>query len=273
MSSIQLASTSGLYPVLNKEAREIRLVTIVSSLSSSERIECKLAIFPLKDAPQYAALSYVWGDIKETAPITLNDTEVRVTTNLLAALQRLSQKPRGTYFWIDALCINQRSTEEKNYQVPLMRNIYQQAECVLMWLGKEADNSHLAMSMIETWGKTRMRKVILEATETSKVAAAVLENIKDPFNKPSWTAMRYFFERPYWRRIWIVQEVVLSRDAVLICGEIELKFLYLYAAANSWTDLALLTNETSTLIKYHICLGTSQPSMVYKHPISNRRSR
>jgi hypothetical protein len=119
-----------------------------------------------------------------------------------------------------------------------------------MWLGKEADNSHLAMSMIETWGKTRMRKVILEATETSKVAAAVLENIKDPFNKPSWTAMRYFFERPYWRRIWIVQEVVLSRDAVLICGEIELKFLYLYAAANSWTDLALLTNETSTLIKY-----------------------
>lgn len=93
MSSIQLASTSGLYPVLNKEAREIRLVTIVSSLSSSERIGCKLAIFPLKDAPQYAALSYVWGDIKETAPITLNDTEVRVTTNLLAALQRLSQKP------------------------------------------------------------------------------------------------------------------------------------------------------------------------------------
>ncbi|PMD28865.1 heterokaryon incompatibility, partial [Hyaloscypha variabilis F] len=137
-----------------------------------------------------------WGGIKETAPITLNDTEVRVTTNLLAALQRLSQKPRGTYFWIDALCINQRSTEEKNYQVPLMRNIYQQAECVLMWLGKEADNSHLAMSMIETW-------------------AAVLENIKDSFNKPSWTAMRYFFERPYWRRIWIVQEVVLSRHAVL----------------------------------------------------------
>jgi hypothetical protein len=106
---------SGLYQPLNIENREIRLVTIVSEPSLTSSIECKLSAFRLADAPSYIALSYVWGDIKETAPITLNDAEIHVTTNLLAALRRMSAWGPGTYLWIDALCINQNNTEEKSH--------------------------------------------------------------------------------------------------------------------------------------------------------------
>lgn len=39
------------------------------------------------------------------------------------------------YLWIDAICINQATTLEKNHQVSMMGMIYSQAECVIVWLG------------------------------------------------------------------------------------------------------------------------------------------
>jgi len=251
--SVPSASTSSLYQALNKETREIRLVTIASPPSSSECIECRLANFPLKDAPQYTALSYVWGDIKETAPITLNDTEIQVTTNLLAALQRLRREHRGIYLWIDALCINQSSTEEKNHQVPLMRNIYQQATVVMMWLGMEENDGHLAMSTIETWGKAYTVAYMATYKSGGKLGSktlqeAALATIEDPFNELHWTAMRWFFNRPYWRRIWIVQEFALSKQAVVVLGEAKVYFPLLEAAVSLWNGL--VRTESSTLINF-----------------------
>jgi Heterokaryon incompatibility protein (HET) len=159
-------TTSCLYQPLNIENREIRLVTIISEPSLSSSMECKLSTFGLVDAPSYIALSYVWGDIRKTTPITVDDAEIHVTTNLLAALRRMSAWDHGTYFWIDALCINQSNTEEKGHQVSIMRNIYQQAMFVTMWLGVEQDDSNLAMSMIEAWEE---HTIIPTRTWTAKV--------------------------------------------------------------------------------------------------------
>lgn len=124
-------------------------MTVVSQSSTNDNIDCNLATFALSDAPLYRALSYVWGSINETVAITLNDFEFQATTNLFVALQRLCHKPPGTYFWIDALCINQEDMDEKSHQVPFMHHIYLQAQQVMMWLGKEENDSQLAMSMIE----------------------------------------------------------------------------------------------------------------------------
>jgi hypothetical protein len=233
--SVPTATTSRLYQPLSKEQLEIRLVTIVlePSLDSlSSTIDCKLATFALADAPAYIALSYVWGDIKQTAPITLDETEIQVTTNLLAALRRLSNWGQGTYLWIDALCINQSNAEEKCHQVLLMRNIYQQAMFVTMWLGEAQDDSHLAMSKIDAWGKAyyNMEK---DLDNKSKVAAA-LAIIDNPFEETSWKAIRKFLQRPYWKRIWIVQEIALSQQAIMICGGSAFESIYFWFAITFW---------------------------------------
>jgi hypothetical protein len=39
--------------------------------------------------------------------------------------------------WIDALCINQNDVEEKNNHVPFMREIYEYADTVSVWLGED----------------------------------------------------------------------------------------------------------------------------------------
>lgn len=183
-------TTSGLYQPLNIENHEIRLVTIVSEPSLTSSIECKLSTFYLVDAPSYIALQYVWGDIRKTAPITLNDAEIHVTTNLLAALQRMSAWDPGTYLWIDALCIDQSNTEEKSHQVSMTRNIYQQAMFVTMWLGVEQDDSHLAMSMIAAWGRVYYN-ADKDLDSKSRIAAA-LAMLNDPFDEAAWKASTFF---------------------------------------------------------------------------------
>ncbi|KAK8005975.1 hypothetical protein PG991_012272, partial [Apiospora marii] len=39
------------------------------------------------------------------------------------------------YFWIDALCIDQANDREKGHQVGQMKDVYEKAERVIIWLG------------------------------------------------------------------------------------------------------------------------------------------
>ena len=56
--------------------------------------------------------------------------------NLFAALRRLRLEGYAMAFWIDSLCIDQECVDEKNAQIPLMRNIYSSARVVTIWLGE-----------------------------------------------------------------------------------------------------------------------------------------
>jgi hypothetical protein len=42
--------------------------------------------------------------------------------------------------------------------------------------------------------------------------------IEDHLDPCSWTAVRKLFDRPYWRRMWVVQEVALSQMPLFCCG-------------------------------------------------------
>ncbi|KAH9209094.1 heterokaryon incompatibility, partial [Leptodontidium sp. 2 PMI_412] len=83
--------------------------------------------------PQYAALSYVWGDASDTEDITLNGRKVPVTKHLAAALRHVKKHGAKSSFriWVDALCINRQDTQEREQQVPLMQYMYTLADIVL----------------------------------------------------------------------------------------------------------------------------------------------
>lgn len=62
-----------------------------------------------------------------------NGRTLSITESLYNALRRLHDE--HTVLWIDAICIDQSNDAEKNQQVPLMKNIYEAASLVLIWLG------------------------------------------------------------------------------------------------------------------------------------------
>ena len=87
----------------------------------------------------YIALSYTWGLQQAGVSIVLNRKVLVVRRNVASFLRAVTTKFRnhfvnGTYIWIDAICIDQESTEERNHQVRQMGRIYSSAQSVAIWL-------------------------------------------------------------------------------------------------------------------------------------------
>jgi hypothetical protein len=95
----------------------------------------------------FAALSYFWGDVEPAQTIYMNGLSRTITPNLAAALRHLRDPHDFLRIWIDALCINQADLVERAQQVSQMGDIYRQAERVLVWLGPEAEDSHLVFPL------------------------------------------------------------------------------------------------------------------------------
>lgn len=149
-----------------------------------ETINCKLTIHQLdKNTPPYIALSYVWGENEPAAQIVVNGSPFTITPNLHDALKNVRDDETTRVLWVDAICIDQANTGEKNVQLPLMRYIYPQAVYALAYLGPAIDG-YLSKSM-------KTRAVELAA-------------------------------RPYWTRIWIMQEFTRATRVHIQCGHLRI---------------------------------------------------
>jgi hypothetical protein len=120
-----------------RERDEIRLVEILYSTSVPK---VRLCVVDLRKKPSYVALSYSWGAPNEFShadtrcDISINGRHARIMVNLNRFLQHSSESNLNQLFWIDALCINQKDTDEVQYLIQLMPRIYKEASLTLCWL-------------------------------------------------------------------------------------------------------------------------------------------
>jgi hypothetical protein len=150
------------YPPLANPSRDIRLISLQGrsvtsstgqrSLGDEQDICCELSAVPLDKAPPYVALSYTWGDPKDTLAIHVNNNVMHVTRNLHSALLHLRLDCSRT-LWVDAVCIDQQNNVEKSDQVQLMREIYHRAIHVTVWLGPSDDTSDGVMDYLNMLGE------------------------------------------------------------------------------------------------------------------------
>lgn len=88
-------------------------------------------------ACHYEALSYVWGAPSTGNTIQIDSSPLPITANCDAALRSLRLPSQERLLWVDSICIDQtpEGTAERNQQVALMGEIYNQAHDVCIWLG------------------------------------------------------------------------------------------------------------------------------------------
>ncbi|KAF5633204.1 cytochrome P450 monooxygenase cytochrome P450 monooxygenase [Fusarium sp. NRRL 25303] len=152
-----LLPTSSLYADLNIYGRQIRLLNICSTEADTEYC---LEVADLDQKLNFHALSYEWGNPNVTEAITVNGHSIQVTQNLANALRYAPKHIESTdgrlRIWADAICINQKSEEEKNHQVPLMGDIYSMADVVLCWLGLPCETVIRGMEAVQTiaWNRS-----------------------------------------------------------------------------------------------------------------------
>ena len=178
-------------------------------------VRCRLdehVFSPGADIVEYNAVSYEWGDQKKPkVQIEVNGSPFEVGQNLhdfLSNLVRHHPTEAAYNLWIDAICINQTDTAEKNHQVRQMANIYRNAAGVLIWLGPAADNSDWLIGFLNDVDGERY-------SEMSRVAV-VAEKLKE--RALFVTAMPSLCRRSYWQRIWIIQEITLAKRRTIFCG-------------------------------------------------------
>jgi hypothetical protein len=222
---------SPLYQPLNSDKHEIRLLSFSTSHSTTGTIYCVFKTVSLDSAPEYYALSYEWGERaarKGYLRVVVNSHELHPTTNLvLALLHILPFGNEQTLYWIDALCINQNDLSERAQQVLLMREIYQQATFVYVWLGIEKGNSHLGMELIHEFGAELDDGHPLD----DEIEEWTRQKLADPKYQAHWDGLLELLQRSYWKRIWIIQEIVVARSLVMQCDLRRTKLLPLLALA------------------------------------------
>jgi hypothetical protein len=181
---------------------EIRLL-ILGPGTKSDPIYCHLKHANLSGNPVYEAVSYMWGTDSPSCPINISGYTEHVRENLNDALIQLRRPHDTRVLWIDALCINQDDKQERNQQVAQMGMIYSKAENVCISLGRKGSRA----------GTLRPKHAQETFDFMTKVSAFV--NVKDSLvdlvhsiEELVW--VMNFFSLQYWKRLWIIQEVVLA---------------------------------------------------------------
>ncbi|KAI1742790.1 heterokaryon incompatibility protein-domain-containing protein [Xylaria scruposa] len=215
---------------------EIRILRLYQSKHPDEPLRADLFKRKLEDVEGgYEALSYCWGtqkatynihirdlnamtpDGKSTAPPTtlvdiwktavnaISHIDFKIRRNLYDALLRLRSKHRDVYLWVDAICIDQseRGKVEKAKQLAMMSRIYNSASNVCVWLGEGYDGAETAFSLIRDIMNYRNFD----------------EMILDSSAKEGWRNLISIMKAPWFSRRWVIQEIALSRDASVHCGD------------------------------------------------------
>ena len=205
--------------------RGIRLLK-ASRQGENKRLTCSFTNVSLDERPQFIAISYAWGE--PTLEHRLNcdgNTEMRITSSVKAILQNFADVKDTPYLWIDAICINQSDKDEKAHQIRLMSHIYSGAKQVDVWLGEPTHDSTVAMELIE---KVHSSGILQHRSQIS--AETVCQVVGHSWPGPEWTALQRLLIRPWFQRMWVVQEVILASIVRLHCG----------AKSISWESIANL---------------------------------
>ena len=177
--------------------------------------------FPIDSMPSYLAISHVWSE-ELFAPIYLDRSgnvvlECRGMDMLRTLLEQRPELPEVKYCWVDTWCIQQSDPEDKTRQIPLMYNIYKEAQYVVVvvkhWFSFSQEEWDIVVSNLQKAFEYELDPLTYRTPEA-------LAYYNTPEVSENLTAAMEMIEElvsiPWFRRIWTAQEYILARDILWI---------------------------------------------------------
>ncbi|KAI1018550.1 hypothetical protein LB503_005600 [Fusarium chuoi] len=214
------------YKPFDLESAGFRLALLEKSTQSILR--CHLVQAYLNDIIPYEAVSYTWESQSTPREIIVDKKTLSIAESLYEALCHLRRPDEDRVLWIDALCIDQTNIKERGHQVSRMGEIYEKADKVVIWLGYLSGNAAKLKSAItlfehrvkqlpgiaRNWPREDPRwKYQWEQVEAN-IGLSCHNELVDGFQS--------FMEKPWFSRVWILQEVANAKRTTVKCnlGEI-----------------------------------------------------
>lgn len=167
----------------------------------------------LDDKFEFDAVSYVWGTAPTSVSVPCNGSSLLVTPVAYEMAKYLGEYNR--WLWIDAICINQQDSAEKEVQIPLMREIYAKADDVFIWMGPSTpETEHFMYNFPKA----------LQYASSWDYEVELQQN--PAYNKLYWpwddemffAGLYQVLNQEWFRRLWTFQEVVLGRRSLIVSG-------------------------------------------------------
>ncbi|KAI0552265.1 heterokaryon incompatibility protein-domain-containing protein [Xylaria curta] len=205
---------------------EFRVLELFPS-TADEPVSYRLHTANWKAPPAYEAVSYAWGDGSHRYPVICDGLQHMISLNLRDGLIAMRLKDRSRMLWVDSICIDQRNTEERGQQVSHMRSIYEGASRVLVWLGPEVEfQGEKAITAMKEITSACLKREDKDMDETSLKSVDELWDVLPTKrldglrcdNPETWKALAWLFSRPWFSRLWVIQEVNSNEDVRLLCG-------------------------------------------------------
>jgi hypothetical protein len=162
-------------------------------------------MFELKEAPDYDAISYVWGSPENKGLITCNGQPFTVTANLLLALQRMRHESHGVLLWTDAICIDQCNEKERSHQVAIMGVIYESARRVYVHIPGRQRSLRECLDVQELVEEVKRR--VVKWGGWSKIRKSENTRLKDDdplIDDSKWRSMDTFLSEEWFNRTWVL---------------------------------------------------------------------
>ena len=259
------------YSPLPTTDKTIRLLCIPPADDLSVPLVCDMHQVRLIDKPKYAALSYTWGAPIFDHHIICSGRRLAITAHLDAALRRF-RKSTWWMLWVDAVCIDQTNIPERNYQVSIMQHIYFRATVTFVYLGEGCLQDAVALRLMcalrdlaqlsKRYSLAELKSMepldnaltprvldalirFMELKEGSPNAStgtrADLSSVGIPHpGDPAWEAMKSLLSYPWFSRMWIIQEVVMSSNVCMMLGKFSFHWKLVTDSLSAYIELGLL---------------------------------
>ncbi|KAF7547280.1 hypothetical protein G7Z17_g7844 [Cylindrodendrum hubeiense] len=174
--------------------------------------------------PAFDCLSYVWGSQEDPEPAFVETSSgetigsVKLGPNLASALHHLRYEDNPRALWVDVICINQKDPDEKAVAVKCLSKMYSLTTRVVVWLGPEENDSSTAISLLAHVGaqvETTLDGFRLTSPDADEPTWYDID-VDLPFKLDEWEAIEDLVSRPWFTRVWTVQEIVLANRLTIV---------------------------------------------------------
>ena len=206
------------YTPLTIEKSEIRLLRFQKDHTGS--IIGWLERFSIDDPnrPKFNTLSYVWGEKHFSHTVIINGYPFAILNALRPILDAIcnDENLSASWWWIDCICINQKADKlarlERSAQVHMMKKIYEVSETTIGWLGQGKEEGEDGIKFLKVLFRNNKR-LQSEKDRDEKRLGDELSNPDD------WVALEKLLLRPWWTRVWTLQEYIVAHKFMFYCGK------------------------------------------------------
>ena len=203
---------------------------------------CRLINYPVKRTIEYLALSYVWGKGRQKT-FSVGSRVRNVLATILDAME-VTRKLGKQFLWVDSVCIDQKSSDDKVEQIALMSAIYRGAYATIVALnGRCADSGLSRVNATCNRKYPDIRFPQLSRTFGDVCIGTTMPNLRQQIERSTWATRAWTYQEALLspRCIYFTQHQVYFECNILQCCE---------SIDDSTSPFLLLTRETLSPLLY-----------------------